>query len=171
MHHAFHQPLIFAIHFYRMYTKEEAKQIRIDFWNTFGRRCETARELRGRKKKWILYDTKIQGIDLKFDADREHALVMIEVNSNDENRRLAIYEQLEKYKIILEEGFGNGLIWDICHVRESGQEVCRIYVELSGADFHNQHQWPDIYNFFIANMLLLENNFMEIRDIVFEEVG
>jgi hypothetical protein len=42
--------------------------------------------------------------------------------------------------------------------------VCRIYKSLANVDFHRQNQWPDIFNFLIDNMLILENNFMEIRD-------
>lgn len=153
-----------------MYTQEEAKQLRQQFWDTFGRRCEIVPELRHRKKKWILYDTKISGIDLKFEVGRNEALVMIEINSPTENRRLHIYELLEKYKLLLEDGFENGLIWDFCVVRESGQEVCRIYEKMPQADIHKQNQWPDIYNFLIANMLKLEANFMEIRDVLQEEL-
>lgn len=153
-----------------MYTQEEAKQIRQLFWDTFARRCEIVPELRYRKKKWILYDTKISGIDLKFDAGREDALVMIEINSRAEARRLFIFETLEKYRILLEEGFENGLIWDFCVVRESGQEVCRIYEKMINIDIHKQKQWPDIFNFMIDNMLKLETNFMEIRDVLQEEL-
>ena len=153
-----------------MYTQEEAKQIRQQFWDTFAKRCEIVPELRYRKKKWILYDTKISGIDLKFDAGREEALVMIEINSRAEARRIFIFETLEKYKILLEEGFENGLIWDFCVVRESGQEVCRIYEKMVNVDIHKQKQWPDIFNFMIDNMLKLETNFMEIRDVLQEEL-
>jgi hypothetical protein len=35
-----------------------------------------------------MYDTGISGIDLKFDVNREQALVMIEINSRKEERRL-----------------------------------------------------------------------------------
>lgn len=153
-----------------MYTQEEAKYIRQQFWDTFGRRCEIVPELRYRKKKWVLYDTKISGIDLKFDAGREDALVMIEINSRTEERRLHIFETLERYKILLEDGFEDGLIWDFCVVRESGQEVCRIYEKLNHVDIHKQKQWPDIFNFLIDNMLKLETNFMEIRDVLQEEL-
>lgn len=153
-----------------MYTKEESKQLRIEFWETFGKRCEIAPELRWRKKKWMLHDTKINGIDLKFDASRDSAQVILEVNSRQEARRLHIYELLEKYRPILEEGFSDGLIWDFCVVRESGQMVCRLYVEMPGADYHRRNQWPDIYNFFIENMLKLEANLLEIRDALQEEI-
>lgn len=153
-----------------MYTHEEAKQIRQQFWDTFGRRCEIIPALRHQKKKWVLYDTKIRGIDLKFEAGRDEALVIIEINSSSEERRLHIFETMGKYKTLLEDGFEDGLIWDFCVVRESGQEVCRIYEKMRHADIHKQKQWPDIFNFLIDNMLLLERNFMEIRDVLQEDL-
>jgi len=154
-----------------MYSREEAKKLRKDFWILFGKRCEIVPELQYRKKKWMLYDTKISGVDLKFDIDRFEAWVMIEVNAKDEDRRLEIFETLQKYRIILEEGFENGLEWELCYTRELGEEVCRIYVMQDGFDIHRQNQWPDIYNFFIENMLKLEQNFLEIRDLLQEELG
>ena len=154
-----------------MYTKEEAKQLRKDFWILFGKRCKAVPELQGKKKKWILYDTKINGLDLKFEVDREFARVMIEVNHRSENKRLEIYEKLEKYKPILEEGFPDGLHWNFLYRREKGEEVCRIYKEQTGFDIHSRKQWPDIFNFLIENMLKLEANFMEISDILKEGEG
>ncbi len=153
-----------------MYTPEEAKQIRKEFWDTFAKRCELVPELKYRRKKWVLYDTKISGVHLKFEVDRNEALVILEINNRSESRRLQIYETLERYKLLLEEGFDDGLIWDFCVVRESGQEVCRIYEKMPRADIHRQSQWPDIFNFLIENMMKLEANFMEVRDAVQEEI-
>lgn len=147
-----------------MYSKDEAKLLRKEFWIVFARRCEIVPELRHKKKKWVLYDTGLSGIDLKFDVTRNEAIVMIEINSRLENRRLEIFETMQKYRILLEEGFQESLIWDFCYTRESGQEVCRIYKSLPNVDFHRQTQWPDIFNFLIDNMLILENNLMEIKD-------
>jgi len=154
-----------------MYTHEEAKQLRKDFWTLFGKRCKAVPELRDRKKKWVLYDTKITGLDLKFEVDRQSAKVMIELNHRNENKRLDLFERLQQYKSILEDGFENGLIWEFLYERESGEEVCRIYTEQRGLDIHRQNQWPDIFNFLIDNMLKLESNFMDIRDILKEEIG
>jgi len=149
-----------------MYSKDEAKLLRKEFWIVFARRCEIVPELRHKKKKWVLYDTGLSGIDLKFEVSRTEALVMIEINSRQESRRLEIFETLQKYQKFLEEGFAQPLEWDICFVRESGQEVCRIFTSLPNVDFHRQNQWPDIFNFMIDNMLLLENNLMEIKDVL-----
>ncbi len=153
-----------------MYSKDEAKLLRKEFWIVFARRCEIVPALRDKKRKWVLYDTGLSGIDLKFDVSRTEAMVMIEVNSRLESRRLEIFETLQKYQKFLEEGFAEPLEWDICFVRESGQEVCRIYTSLQNVDFHRQNQWPDIFNFMIDNMLLLENNLMEIKDVLDAEL-
>jgi hypothetical protein len=154
-----------------MYSIEEAKKLRIDFWGQFGKRCEIHPQLTHRKKKWILHRTKISGVALRFEIDRKNARVILELGHRNESKRLKAYEILERYKIILEEGFENGLQWEFYHQREDSlQEVCRIFVQLDNVDLHNQNQWPDIFNFFIENMLLLEENFLSISDILKEEL-
>lgn len=154
-----------------MYSREEAKKLSLEFWELFSKRCEVHPELRSKKKKWILHRTKIRGFALRFEISRKDAQVMLELHHRSEDQRLMAYEAVERYKLILEEGFQNELIWEFYHQREdSGQEVCRIYTVLEGVDLHRKNQWPDIYNFFIENMLLLENNFLEISDVLREEL-
>jgi len=154
-----------------MYSKEEIKQLRISFWEKFGQRCEIHPVLQFKKRKWILHRTKIKDIAFRFDVNRENALVILELGNRNENLRLRAFEFLERYKIVMEDGFEDGLIWEFFHEREdSDKEICRIYTKLDGVDFHRQNQWPDIYNFFIENMLRLEDNFMSIRDLLQEEL-
>ncbi len=153
-----------------MYSKAETKMLQKEFWIVFARRCEIVPELKYKKKKWVLYDTGLSGIDLKFEVTRQEAIVMIEVNNREETRRLHAFETLWRYRFLLEEGFSVPLIWDSSVVRESGQEVCRIFISLSNVDFLQQIQWPNIFNFLIDNMLILENNFMEIKDALEEEL-
>lgn len=154
-----------------MYSKEELKKLRIDFWGKFGKRCETHPELSIRKRKWVLHRTKIKGVALRFDVSRHDAKVILELGSRSENLRLKAYEFLERYKVVIEDGFDDGLTWEFFHEREdSGAEVCRIFTSLPDVDFHRQNQWPDIFNFYIENMLKLENNFMSVRDLLQKEL-
>ncbi len=154
-----------------MYTQEEAKQLRLNFWEQFGRRCSVHPQLKFRHKNFILHRTKVSGVALRFEADRNGARVILELGQRNEEKRLKAYEILLRYKVIIEENFPEGLIWEFYHQREdSGQEVCRIYSELTDADIHRQNQWPDIFNFFIENMIRLEENFLQVRDILKEEM-
>lgn len=152
-----------------MYSKDETKKLHLSFWELFGKRCEVHPELKYRKRKWMLHRTKIKGVALRFEVSRKDANVILELSNRSENLRLKAYEFLEKYKVVLEDGFDEGLIWEFFHEREdSGKQVCRIYTQLENADFHRQNQWPDIFNFYIDNMLKLEKNFLEIKDLLDE---
>ncbi len=154
-----------------MYTQEEAKQLRLQFWEQFGKRCRVHPELSQRRKNFILHRTKVSGVALRFEADRQSARVILELGQRNEDKRLKAFEILQKYKIVIEEGFPGGLSWEFYHQREDSQkEVCRIFIEMPGVDIHRQNQWPDIYNFFIANMLQLEENFLLVRDVFKEEL-
>ncbi|KAF0238610.1 MAG: hypothetical protein FD181_822 [Prolixibacteraceae bacterium] len=98
-------------------------------------------------------------------------LCLISKNVFKRRNKRTEFEILERYKIVLEEGFENGLIWEFYHLRgDKGQEVCRIYTQLGNVDWHRQNQWPEIYNFFIKNMLQLEENFLMVKEVVKEEL-
>ena len=154
-----------------MYSKEEAKKKRLQFWEQFGKRCEIHPLLSERRKKWMLHRTKIPGVALRFEADRSNAKVMLELSHRNEDKRLKAFEILQNYKVILEESFADGLIWEFFHERaDSGQDVARIFTVLPNVNLFRQNQWPDIFNFFIENMARLEENFLQIRDILKEEL-
>ncbi|MBT6006841.1 MAG: DUF4268 domain-containing protein [Prolixibacteraceae bacterium] len=145
----------------------EAKKLSLNFWELFGKRCKAHPMLVHKNKKWILHRTKIKGVALRFEIGRKNAKVMLELGHKNENKRLMAYEILESYKNIVENGFDNVLTWEFYHQRkDSNQEVCRIYVSLENVDLHKQNQWPEVYNFFIENMIQLEENFLEISDIL-----
>jgi len=154
-----------------MYSKEEIKELHLSFWQNFKSYCETQPALNFRKKRWILNETQIRGVALRFELERDNAKVILEMQNKHEDRRLQIFEILERYKVVLEEGFENGLIWEFYHQREdNGQEVCRIFTQLENVDWHRKNQWPEIYNFFINNMLRMEENFLMVKEVVKEEL-
>jgi hypothetical protein len=146
----------------KMYSKEEIKELRLKFWNGFKKT---------HPKKWLFNKTQVNGLVFRFDVDRENAWVILELQHKNEDRRLKIFEILERYKRVLEEGFSEGLVWEFFHEREdNGQEVCRIYTRLGEVDWHRQQQWPEIYDFFFRNMFQLEENFLMIKEVLKEEL-
>lgn len=154
-----------------MFSKEEIKELWQKFWHDFKTHCETHPALNFTKKRWILNETQIRGVALRFEVNRENAKVILELQNRSEDRQLQIFEILERYKIIIEEGFTSGLIWEFYHQREDNkQEVCRIYAQLNNVDWHRNKDWPDIYNFFVENMLLMEENFLMVKDSLKEEL-
>ena len=151
-----------------MYSKDELKNLKLEFWESFAAFCEVQPYLRGRKKTWVLYDTKVKGVELKFDATREGAFVILEVNHRGEEARLEMFERLTWYKDTLETDFPEGLTWDICFVRDTGKQVARIYTSKSGIDFHRRQDWGEFFSFMASQMYLLERNFMSIAEYLRE---
>ena len=151
-----------------MYSKDELKNLKLEFWASFAAFCEVQPYLRGRKKTWVLYDTKVKGVELKFDATREGAFVILEVNHRSEEARLEMFERLTWYKDTLEMDFPEGLTWDICFVRDTGKQVSRIYTAKSGIDFHRRQDWGEFFSFMASQMYLLERNFMSIAEYLRE---
>ncbi|OUO03695.1 hypothetical protein B5F96_15160 [Parabacteroides johnsonii] len=151
-----------------MYSKDELKNLKLEFWESFAAFCEVQPYLRGRKKIWTLYDTKVKGVELKFDATREGAFVILEVNHKGEEARLEMFERLTWYKDTLEMDFPEGLTWDICFVRDTGKQVARIYTSKSGIDFHRRQDWGEFFSFMASQMYLLERNFMSIAEYLRE---
>ena len=43
-----------------MYSKDELKNLKLEFWESFASFCEVQPYLRGRKKTWTLYDSMRQ---------------------------------------------------------------------------------------------------------------
>lgn len=151
-----------------MYSKDELKKLKIEFWESFAAYCEVQPYLRRRRKMWTLYNTKVKGVELKFDANRKGAYVILEVNHRQEEERLEMYERLTWYKETLEKDFPDGLIWDCCFVRETGNKVARIYVAKEGLDLHRREHWGDFFSFMARQMYLLERNFMSIAEYLRE---
>ncbi|MEG1544310.1 MAG: DUF4268 domain-containing protein [Tannerellaceae bacterium] len=148
-----------------MYKKEELKSLKLEFWESFATFCEVQPYLRERKKIWILYNTKIKGVEFKFDASREGASVILELCHRQEEERLEMFERLTWYKETLEMDFPEGLVWDVCFIRgETGKEVSRIYITKSGLDFHRREDWGEMFTFMASRMYLLERNLMSIAD-------
>jgi hypothetical protein len=149
-----------------MYTKDELKQLKKEFWEGFGLYCSNIPALEKRKSKFMLYNTKIRGVELKFDANRDGAFVILEINHSNATKRFELYEKFELYKSIIEEPFHEGLIWDFAYIRECGTEVCRIYTQKFGIDIHKRIQWNEFYQFMSSEMLKLEKGFKIVKEII-----
>lgn len=151
-----------------MYSKDELRALKTEFWESFAVYCELQPYLRGRKKMWLLYDTKIKGVELKFDASRQGASVILEVCRKPEEDCLEMFEKLTWYKEAIEKDFSGQLIWDICYTRESGQQVSRVYLTCTDIDFHRREHWGQFFSFMAQNMYQLENNFLDIVEYIRE---
>ena len=149
-----------------MFSKEEAKRIRQDFWITFGKRTALLPSNNEKKKKWILFRTGISDVSFKFESERKFARVCIDFESNDLVKRIQYFEKFESLKTIIESSVSGNLIWEEEFVLDNGKEISRIYCQLDNVSLYNQKKWPEIFDFFIANMSPIEDVFNEYKDFI-----
>ncbi|MGB3606156.1 DUF4268 domain-containing protein [Psychroserpens sp.] len=140
-----------------MFSKEERKRLRQDFWTSFGKSFP---------KKWILYNTKIKGLVFKFHFDTKSALVALDLEG-DLEKRIDHWETLLTLKSILQENYLPNVIFEEIYHLEDGKEISRIYLPLTQkVSIHNKNTWQDVMVFFYETMIKFEAFFEDYRDII-----
>jgi hypothetical protein len=140
-----------------MFSKEEAAQIRKEFWTSFGKSFP---------RKWLLYNTKIKGFSLKFVADRKKALVCLDLENPDELVNLLYYDQLLSLKVLLETELPD-VIFNDAYELESGKKIHRIYVPFEKKfSVYNKNTWRDCFEFFVEIMPKFELFFLEYEEVI-----
>lgn len=146
-----------------MYSREELKILKKEFWEGFGDYSSSLPALQFKRRKFLLHNTKFKGVTLKFDATREGAFVILEIAHKDKDRQQRIYEHFLRYKVIMEQDFSEGLIWQEVYVLETGHCVSRIYAMQKDLDIHRREHWNDFYRFMADAMIVLERNFLDVK--------
>lgn len=140
-----------------MFSKEESRRLREEFWTSFGKSFP---------RKWILYNTKIKGLSFKFHFDTKKALIALDIDTKLE-QRINLWEKLTSLKSILISEYLPDALFNEEYILDNGKSISRIYVLLpSKASIHNKDSWQDVMVFFNKNMLLFETFFEEYKHFI-----
>ncbi|WP_426430131.1 DUF4268 domain-containing protein [Winogradskyella sp. HB-48] len=140
-----------------MFSKEESRLLRQEFWTSFGKSFP---------RKWILYNTKIKGLSFKFHFDTKTASISLDLEDDLENR-INCWEKLVALKNILQTDYLPNTIYEEEYVLDNGKEISRIYLRLEQkVSIHNKNTWRDVMEFFNTNMILFEAFFEDYKDII-----
>ena len=147
-----------------MFSKEEVKQLRLGFWSEFDQYTVRKKKKVRKPAKWIMNNTGIKQMKLKFDFDDSRALVGIHVETRNLDKRIDIFGKLERLKTILETAFGQALIRELDHELPNGKSISRVYVEMKNVSIYHKDDWPGVIEFFYRNMVILEKVFTKYKD-------
>ena len=140
-----------------MFSKAESRQLRQEFWVSFGKSFP---------RKWILYNTKIKGLSFKFYFDTKKALVALDLE-DDLEHRIKYWEKLMSLKHILHRDYLPTAVFDETYILENGKEISRICVPLDEkVSIHNKASWQTVMAFFNSNMTLFEDFFTEYKEFI-----
>jgi hypothetical protein len=140
-----------------MYSKEEAQQIKKEFWTAFAEAYP---------RKWLLYDTKIKDVTFKFYIDNKKAQVLLDIEPKDEEKRKIYYEKIESLKTILHEDYLPEAILERNFYLDNGKVISRIWIEKLNVSLNNRNYWPEIFEFFSETMTKFELFFFEFEEYI-----
>ncbi len=140
-----------------MFSKEDSKRLRQDFWISFGKSYPN---------KWVLYDTKIKGLSLKFHFDLKMAMVSLDIETSDLDQRIKLWEKIVSLKSILIDEYLPKAEFQDFYLLENKKEISRIYVSIANVSIHNKNTWQETMQFLNQQMIHLENFFTEYNDII-----
>ena len=140
-----------------MFSKEESKRLRQEFWTAFGKSYP---------RKWILHDTKIKGLALKFHFDMNKAIVALDVEHQDLEHRIALWEKLMSLKSIMVDDFLKEVKFEDSFILANQKEISRIYVEKGGVSIHNKNTWQETMVFLSETMDRMESFFEQYKAII-----
>lgn len=140
-----------------MFSKEDAKRIRQEFWINFGKEYP---------RKWLLYNTKIKEVTLKFTFTTKIAQVSIDIDSEDDLIREYYYEKIWSLENILKTEYIPNIILDPKYEIEYGKTIGRAYIQLDNVCIHNKKTWETTFEFLNEHMSALELFFYEYEDFI-----
>lgn len=140
-----------------MFSREESRKLREEFWISFGKSFP---------RKWILYNTKIKDFSFKFYFDTKKAGVVLDIESQDLEKRIHYYEKVTSLKSILKEEYLPEVIFEDVFFLDNGKEISRIYVEKTGVSVHNKKSWQETMEFLNTTMIQFEDFYSEYEDFI-----
>ncbi|RZJ75271.1 MAG: DUF4268 domain-containing protein [Flavobacterium sp.] len=140
-----------------MFSKAEAQKMKKEFWTAFAEAYP---------RKWILYDTRIKDFSFKFYVDNKKAMVLLDIEPKEDEKRKIYYEKMESLKNILIDEFLPEAVFEKDHYLETGKAISRIWVEQNGISLYNMASWAAIFRFFNIHMDAFERFFFEYEDYI-----
>lgn len=141
-----------------MFSKEEALKIKKDFWIGFAEAYP---------RKWLLHNTKIKDVTLKFFVDNKTAQVALEIEPKDEEKRKIYFEKIESLKTILLEEYLPEAIFERDYYLLNGKCISRIWIDIDKkVSVNNKNTWNEIFDFFAEKMIQFELFFYEYEDYI-----
>ena len=130
-----------------MFSKNEAKRLRQEFWTSFGKSFP---------KEWILYNTNVKGLSFKFHFDTKTAYVALCIDM-DPIKQQAYWNQILSHKTILETDFLPQVrfeeFFEVSH--EKILSVAYVTID-SKVSIHDKSSWRSVMEFLNETMRKFE---------------
>lgn len=147
-----------------VFSREEASQLRRNFWTTFGQYMKPIRSAEGLRVNWINYKTGYKGLNFKMDVDKRQAYIGIQLTQKDPDLRDLFYEQLEELRGILHACMEEEWTWEQDASNDLHQPISQVYTSLDGVNIFRESDWPQIISFLKPRLIALDEFWSMAKD-------
>tara|TARA_B110000046_G_scaffold137091_1_gene143318 strand:- start:875 stop:1303 length:429 start_codon:yes stop_codon:yes gene_type:complete len=131
-----------------MFSKNEAKQLRQEFWISFGKSFP---------RNWILYNTNVKGLSFKFHFDTKTAYVALCFDMEPE-KQTVYWDKIMSHKSILESDFFADILFEKLFQVSDEKNLSAVVVSIkSKVSIHNKHTWKSTMEFLNESMIIFED--------------
>jgi len=149
-----------------MYSKEEIKEIRTEFWNDFKKHMQQFRSSNGRRMNWLNYPSEVPNVYIRLHADNRGISFSFDIQGKDEGIRAILWEQMTELKVMLESEMGDEGEWIADAYSETAGDFCSIRWSKEGLRFFNPNNKEEIFAFFEERLLKFDIFYQEFKDIL-----
>ena len=139
-----------------MYSKDEASQLKQEFWTAFGQYMTPIMNAEGMRTNWVNYKTGLKHVYFKLQADKKTASISIEIAHPDAGVQELFFEQFKELKNILNGYLTEPWDWQLHHTDEYGKTISSIGTQISGVSIFNKNDWPTLISFFKPRIIALD---------------
>ena len=146
-----------------MYSRNEAAQLKKEFWTAFGQYMAPVQSAEGEKVSWANYKTGEKNIFFRLHADFEKASVSIELTHNDARLQQLYYAHFLSLKDVFTETVGGDWKWRLHVADDYGKTVSRIFIEVRQVSVYKKEDWPQLISFFKTKIIALDEFWSNVK--------
>lgn len=146
-----------------MYSREEVRQLREEFWTAFGQYMRAVPSADGDRVSWLNYKTGIKHLYFRMDADKTSARISIDMVDPDDGIRSLMYAQFVELKNIFYDSVGENWAWEEQTYRDD-RTMATISAELPNVSVFRKADWPALISFFKPRIIALDEFWSLAKD-------
>lgn len=146
-----------------MYSKQEAAQLRQEFWTVFGQYMRPVFSAEGEKINWINYKTGEKNISFRMHADNKKAIIAIELNHKDKDLQQIYFEQFLQFKNLFTDVMNEKWNWQLHAYDEHEKTISRIFKEKTEVSIFQKKDWPELISFLKPRIIALDEFWSQVK--------
>jgi len=150
-----------------MFTKDELKEIRAEFWEKFRVSIDRERSATGRRKNWLHYRSNIKDLYFRLDVTASEAFLAIDIQMKDDGVKDIVWEQFMETKKLLMSYIGEEMECLPSYSLTPELSVHRMKWTLPGVSLFEEKDHTKIIAFLKEKMKGLDEFWAEFFDLFY----